>query len=321
LDSNIFFSYIIPTIGRRSLDVAVNSILNQNFDRAKFEVIVVNDSGQSLPFADWHAFPCVKMLNTNRSERSFARNSGAAISEGTYIAFLDDDDWILPGALESFWKLANQSPNAGWLYGGIRIVDEQGRALAEINSGLNGTSFSQIMGGAWAPLQASLIQSRAFFQVGGFNPLINGTEDEDLCRRISSIGDFANTTDVVACLFRGQTWNTSTNYRRAPEDTKYSRDLILSTPGIFQRLRSSANSSYWSGRVLRVYTSTLVWNLRRKRFFTFLSRLLYSFAFAALSIKYVFSREYWAGLTADHVPETLHFVMKKYEATERAKKI
>ena len=48
---------------------------------------------------------------------------------------------------------------------------------------------------------------------------------------------------------------------------------------------------------------------------------MYSFVFAALSVKYVFSREYWAGLTADHVPETLHFVMKKYEAMERAKKI
>lgn len=321
MDSNIFFSYIIPTIGRRSLDVAVNSVLNQNFDRARFDVIVVNDSGQSLPVAPWHDSRCVQIINTNKSERSFARNSGAAIAQGKYFAFLDDDDWILPGALESFWRLATQSPNGAWLYGGIRIVDEQGRALAEINSRLTGNCCSQILGGTWAPLQASVIQSRVFFQVGGFNPLICGTEDEDLCRRIASIGDFANTPDVVACLFRGQMWNTSTNYRRAPEDTKYSRDLILSTPGIFQRLRFSANSSYWSGRVLRVYLSTLVWNLRRKRFFTFLSRLLYSFVFAALSIRYIFSREYWAGLTADHVPETLHFVMKKYEATERAKKI
>ena len=233
LDSNIFFSYIIPTIGRRSLDIAVNSILNQNFDHAKFEVIVVNDSGQSLPFADWRAFPCVKMLNTNKSERSFPRNSGAAISQGTYIAFLDDDDWILPGALKSFWKLANKSPNAGWLYGGIRIVDEQGRALAEINAGLTGNCFSQILGGAWAPFKASVIQSRAFYQIGGFNPLINRTEDEDLCRRIASVGDFANTSDVVACLF------TRTNVEYIHElpaharGHKISRDLILSAPGIF----------------------------------------------------------------------------------------
>jgi hypothetical protein len=172
------------------------------------------------------------------------------------------------------------------------------------------------MGGAWAPLQASVIKSGAFFQIGGFNPLICGTEDEDLCRRIAYHGDFANTRDAVACLYRGRTWNTSTNYQRAPEDTKYSRDLIISKPKTFQRLRSSIDSSYWAGRVLRVCLSTLLWNLKKKRFFTALSRLSYSSVFFARSIKYLFSREYWAGLRVDHVPETLHVVMKNYEATD-----
>jgi len=313
LTSNIFISYIIPTIGRSSLQVAVKSVLEQNFQQAEFEVIVVNDSGNPLLKEDWHASPCVRIINTHKSERSFARNSGAAIAQGTYIGFLDDDDWILPGALESFWQLANQYPKAAWLYGGIRVVGEHGRALGEINSGLNGNCFSQIMGGAWAPLQSSIIQSRAFFEAGGFNPLICVTQDEDLCRRIASRGDFANTADVVACLYRGQTWKTSTNYLRAPEYTKYSRDLILSRPKTFQRFRSSTASGYWQGRVLRVYLSTLVWNLKKKHFFTALSRLLYTFAYLGLSINNLFSREYWAGLRADHVPESLHFVMKNYD--------
>ena len=297
--------------------MAVKSILEQDFPQAEFEVIVVNDSGHRLWKEDWHASPCVRVINTHKAERSFARNSGAAVALGTYLAFLDDDDWILPDALKSFWQLTNQYPNAAWLYGGIRIVDEQGKALGEINSRLKGNCFSQIMGGAWAPLQASIIQSRAFFKIGGFNPLISGTEDEDLCRRIASRNDFANTPDVVACLYRGRTWNTSTNYKRAPEDTKYSRNLIFSEPKTFQRLRSSVDSSYWSGRVLRVYLSTLVWNLRKKRFFTALSRLIYSSALLGLSIKYFFSRDYWAGLRADHVSETLHFVMKEHERKSR----
>jgi glycosyltransferase involved in cell wall biosynthesis len=321
LDSNMFFSYIIPTIGRRSVDIAVNSVLEQNFDRAKLEVIVVNDSGQSLPVADWHDAQCVRIINTHKSERSFARNSGAAVAQGTYLAFLDDDDWILPGALESFWQLANQYPNAAWLYGGIRIVDERDKELAEINSGLTGNCFSQIMGGAWAPIQASIIQARAFFESGGFDPQIGATQDEDLCRRIASRGDFANTPDVVACLYRGRTWSTSTPYQRAPEFTKYSRDLILSKPKTFQRLRSSVDSNYWSGRVLRVYLSTLVWNLKKKRFFTTLSRLLYSSAFLGLSIPHLFSHAYWAGLRADHVPESLHFVMQNKNRKSHVQKL
>jgi len=317
LASELFFSYIIPTIGRSSLEIAVNSVLSQEFSQGDFEVIVVNDSGSALPEAVWQTSPQVTVINTNRSERSFARNSGAAVARGRYLAFLDDDDWILPGSLSSFWDLANRFPNAAWLYGGIQIVDEQHKVLAEINSNLSGNCFAHIMGGAWAPLQASLIKSQAFFEIGGFNPLICGTEDEDLCRRTAYYGEFANTADIVACLYRGQTWTTSTNYLRAPEDTKYSRDLILSKPRAFQRLRSSVDSSYWSGRVLRVYFSTLVWNVRKRRFFAALSRLYYIFAFLMVSIRYLFSREYWAGLKADHAPETLHFVMKKHNGAVR----
>jgi glycosyltransferase involved in cell wall biosynthesis len=317
LTSDIFFSYIIPTIGRPSLDVAVASVLQQESPEGEFEVIVVNDSGSALPNAEWHLSPRVTVINTNQAERSFARNSGAAVARGSYLAFLDDDDWILPGALQSFWELANERPHAVWLYGGIRIVDEQGKALAEINSHLNGNCFSQIMGGAWAPLQASVIQSGAFFEAGGFNPLICGTEDEDLCRRIAFLGDFASTEDVLACLYRGQTWRTSTNYLRAPEDTKYSRDFILSMPYTFRRLRRSADSSYWHGRVLRVYLSTIPWNLKQQRVFTALSRLFAGCAFLAFSLKHLFSRQFWAGLRADHVPETLHFVMKDYNRRAR----
>ena len=313
MTSEIFFSYIIPTIGRRSLDAAVQSVLTQDFLHADFEVIVVNDSGSPLYKAAWHASPRVRIINTNKCERSFARNSGAAVARGRYLAFLDDDDWILPGALNSFWELANRYPNAAWLYGGIQIVDEQHQLLAEINSKLSGNCFAHIMGGAWAPIQASLIKSQAFFEIGGFSPFICGTEDEDLCRRTAYYGEFANTPHVVACLYRGQTWSTSTNYLRAPDDTKYSRDLILNKPGVFQRLASSADSSYVWGRVLRVYLSTISWNLKKRRFFTVASRLFHSLAVFALSIKYIFSSEYWAGVSAQHAKETLHFVMKEHE--------
>ena len=312
----IFFSYIIPTIGRESLNLAVDSVLSQKFSHAEFEVIVVNDSGSPLPKADWHNSPRVRIINTNRSERSFARNCGAAVANGKYLAFLDDDDWILPGALEEFWNLANQNPTAVWLYGGIRVVDEQITTLAEINSSLSGNCFAQIMGGAWAPIQSSLIQAHTFFDIGGFDPHICGTEDEDLCRRAAYHGDFANTSQLVACLFRGQTWNTSTNYLRAPEDVKVSRNLILSKPVAFQRFRASANTNYWHGRMLRVYLSTISWNLRNRKYITALSRLFYSLAAFALSSYRIFSSQYWSGLRAHHVPQTLHFVMEEYERKE-----
>ena len=51
-------------------------------EAADFEVIVVNDSGQPLPDMDWQHCPRVRVIDTNRRERSVARNTGAAIAQG-----------------------------------------------------------------------------------------------------------------------------------------------------------------------------------------------------------------------------------------------
>jgi glycosyltransferase involved in cell wall biosynthesis len=309
----IFCSFIIPTIGRSSLAKAVESVISQDWAVAKYEIIVVNDSGNELEIHSLPLIDQIYVIKTNKRERNFARNTGAALARGQYLWFLDDDDWLLPGALQSFWKLAHGHPKAVWLYGGIRIVDEDDHCIAERNSRHEGNCFAQILGGAWTPIQASMLKSQAFFQVGGFNPKIIGTEDEDLCRRLAYQGEFANTPEVVACLFRGQTWSTSTNYLRAPEDTKYSRDFVLSEPGAFTRLFQSSPESYWSGRICRVYLSTMAWNLTRKKLTIAISRLLYCLAALIRSGARIFSPNFWKGFRDHHAPGALHFIIQDYE--------
>jgi glycosyltransferase involved in cell wall biosynthesis len=309
----IFCSVIIPTIGRASLTRAVNSVLNQAFPADQLEVIVVNDSGQPLAETVWQVSDRVQVIITNRRERSVARNSGAAVARGRYIWFLDDDDWILPGALEAFARLAEQAPGAVWLSGSIQVVDEQGSCLAEVNAGLAGNCLAQIMGGAWAPIQASLIATNSFFEEGGYDPSITGTEDQDICRRLAMRGDFANTPAAVACLFRGINWDTSTDYLRAPEDTRRSRDRVIEYPGSFRRMMASAHDSYWHGRVAHVYLGLAAWHLRHRRFTQCLSRTVYGLAAFLSTGHHMINRSFWQAIRADHVPGTLHFIMQALE--------
>jgi hypothetical protein len=227
--------------------------------------------------------------------------------------FLDDDDWVLPGALDRFLRSSRQHENAIWLCGGLRIVDERENILGEQNFGLDGNCFAQIMGGAWAPLQSSMVRADAFFRSGGFNPFIVGTEDQDLCRRLALAGDFANVTGPVACLLRGQEWASSTNYMRAATDTRQSRDDVLSQPGSLKRLRMSAKEPYWYGRLIRVCFSTIRHNLERKQVLTACSRAIYTLAIALMASYRAFYREFWGGFVADHVPGTLHFIVKELE--------
>ncbi len=311
----MFCSVVIPTIGRTTLSRAVQSVLDQAFTQGDFEVIIVNDSGDALVTEEWKHVGHVRTINTNQRERCMARNAGAAVARGKYLWFLDDDDWILPNALNKFWSLASRSPDAQWLYGGVHIVDENSNVLAVRNSGFSGNCFAQIMGGAWAPIQSSIVKADAFFKVGGFNPAILGTEDLDLCRKISMVGEFANTDAAVACLYRGDQWSTSTNYFRAPVDTRLSRDELLDMPGALSRMHSSADSAYWQGRIVRIYLSTVNYNVQQRRFVKAVARSLLTATSILLAGAAIFSSSFWSGVRADHVPGSLHFIMLDLERT------
>jgi glycosyltransferase involved in cell wall biosynthesis len=321
----MFCSIIIPTIGRATLAHAVNSVLGQSLAEAAFEVIVVNDSGQALAPEAWQQAENVTILATNRRERSVARNSGAAAARGQYLYFLDDDDWLLPGALAAFWQLARQAPEAAWLHGGIRVMGdsrgenggENGRILSETNSGVQGACLAQIMGGAWVPIQSSIIRAGDFFAVGGYSPFVRGTEDQDLCRRIAAQGQLANTPTPVACLFRGADWQTSTDYGRAAEDTRLSRDEVVSQPGTFGNMMASAGTGYWYGRVVHIYLSLALWQWRQRRLFTAASRALYGGLALLRAAAYWLDPNFRQALRDHHVPGSLHFIQIGWEQSDR----
>ena len=280
---------------------AVNSVLDQKLSEGRFEVIVVNDSGRELPAAEWQQSPMLQVVSTWRRERCVARNTGAAIARGEYLLFLDDDDWLLPGALERLCLLAKQKSEAAWLYGSVRIVDEEDNCLARPFLGMDGNCFTQTMAGEWIPLQASAIRSNAFFAVGGFDPHLAAAEDVDLARRIAHLGDFACTANDLACVQRGATWVTSSDWARHNENSRRAREGILNSTDTLTRMLKSAPSPYWHGRIVRAYWSSALWNIQHRDVFTAIGRGalgLWSFALAG---RYVAARSFWRATGRAHV--------------------
>ena len=119
-------STVIPTFHREELVArAVNSVLEQLPDRDNFEIIVVNDAGIPLQEAEWQKSPLVTVVNTNHCERSVARNVGAALAEGEWLHFLDDDDYVLPGAYAALYDVA-KTGSCVWIYGSYKRVSGKG---------------------------------------------------------------------------------------------------------------------------------------------------------------------------------------------------
>lgn len=88
-----FVSVIIPTYNRlRLLQEAVDSVLSQTYDN--FELIIVDD-GSTDGTDRWARALGKKAVYTRLAHTGFpgrARNRGAELSRGPYLAFLDSDD-------------------------------------------------------------------------------------------------------------------------------------------------------------------------------------------------------------------------------------
>jgi len=288
----ILCSTIIPTVNRPTLARAVNSVLQQQLDDDAWEVIVVNDSGSPLPEANWQKSPFVTVVNTNRCERSAARNVGAALAKGKFLHFLDDDDYILPGAYEALSQVA-QSSACCWVYGGYRTVDDQEVLVSEIRPLVSGNLFALFVVGEAVPLGASWIRRGVFYQAGCFDSSLIVTEDRDLGRRIAFLGDICGTKEIVAC-FRVVHRTTTTGWSEADVADRLGREKALDLHGALARMQDSVRGNTpMRGRGCRAYVASAMVNLRTGNYLKVVSRLLFCARLAGL---YAFTPGFWRGM-------------------------
>lgn len=288
-------STIIPTIGRDTLSRAVHSVLDQPYAADEWEVIVVNDSGKPLPDAEWQHSHRVRVINTNRRERCIARNTGAAIALGRYLHFLDDDDYMLPGALDCLAGLTQAHPDAALLYGGTRIVNRNGDKLGDYTVDFSGYCAVMVFA-KWVPMLATLYQARGFFDIGGFDAsFAAGAEDIKLTRHIASEHSMAGSQQIVAVAAVGE-YGSSTDWARNQFFYRLASERLLKESGMFSRLRRSATTPYWHGRFVRIYLASCGWNMRNKHISTALTRGAQVMAGMALTLPWTLQKDYWRAL-------------------------
>jgi glycosyltransferase involved in cell wall biosynthesis len=296
-----FCSVIVPTVGRTTLARAVDSVLSQHFPHDGFEVVVVNDSGNPLPPHAWQQSPQVRVISTHLRKQVVARNAGAAVASGRYLLFLDDDDWLLPDTLHYFSMMASKHCTAGCLFGSFELVDDNGSVLAHRCLQTSGNVSIQLLSGYWMQVAAVMVRSDVYFAAGGFSPLFRISEEIDLFNRIAMCEDFAGQDRVVAHIHRGQSWTTSVDYSEMFEYNRLARDRSLSISHSFARLRQSAGkSSYWHGRIVRLYFVSMLWNWRRKRrLYIGTSRGLFALRGLATAWVHLLSKDFWRAVRQD----------------------
>lgn len=134
-ESTPLVSVIIPTYNRTNIRRSVESVLSQDYE--KLEVIVVDDNA-NLPkhrnavrnaLLDYINEGKISIIyNDKNSGGAISRNNGILACKGEYIAFLDDDDWYLPGKITKQVR-ALQSTDAAMAYCWSRGEDSEGNIV------------------------------------------------------------------------------------------------------------------------------------------------------------------------------------------------
>jgi glycosyltransferase involved in cell wall biosynthesis len=158
-------SAIIPVHdGARYLAEAIGSVLAQ--DHRPLEVIVIDDGSTDESAAVAAAFgPPVRVASQERQGAGAARNHGATLARGEWLAFLDADDCWLPDKLSRQLAVPAADPGVEIVFGAVEYfyspeLDEAARARLQCPPGVR-----------TGPLSSSLLVRReAFARTGGFDP-------------------------------------------------------------------------------------------------------------------------------------------------------
>jgi glycosyltransferase involved in cell wall biosynthesis len=203
-------SVVLPTHRRIPyIEQTLRSVRAQSFDR--WELIVVNDG---WPDSDELAAlldggPRERLIESVRpgSGIARARNCGLAAATGRFVAFLDHDDLWSEEHLASLVQALDGKPDAVGSYGRIRFIDGSGCELAPPAGGP--TSYNEILAGGTRPTINSLLFRRAELQgMGGFDPLLEPSDDIDVIFKIGLQGPFVFAPEPVVSYRRHES-NTS----------------------------------------------------------------------------------------------------------------
>lgn len=196
-------SVVIPLYNKRSTIVrAVRSVLSQSATVA--EIIVIDDGsgdeGAELVATEFG--DSVRIVRQANAGVSAARNAGVWLSTSKWIAFLDADDFWLPGHIEAFAAEAGRSPSMtiwGSAYFaedefGIRTIRRLPDNLLTISGAIN---YFECCAEGRLPYQtSSVVASRsALMAVGGFPLGVRSGEDLITWARLACLGEARYSAD------------------------------------------------------------------------------------------------------------------------------
>ena len=182
---------IIPTCNRAHfLGETLDSVLGQTVPPT--QVIVVNDgSTDSTPDLLRRYGERIEVIEQENSGRARAVNRAMALVRGEYLWIFDDDDIAVPQSLERHLAVLEAHPEVDFTYAGCVIIQSHPDGRVEHKGPLpmpdvpEDEMFSRMLEQNFMQLQAMLVRTRCYREIGLFDPRLNLCDDYDINLRLT----------------------------------------------------------------------------------------------------------------------------------------
>jgi hypothetical protein len=198
-------SAIITTYNRADfVGQAIRSAQEQRLpDGSTVEVIVVDDESTDATPEVVRQFQSVRYVRQTNRKEGAARNTGAAAAHGTYLAFLDSDDYWLPGKLAGDVARFGRSDRPALVYSRAMNVDTQDRPLGSRRLATpEGDVFWALARESFVPMSSVAVRAEAFQECRGFNEdrELSGTADWELWLRMAARWPVGFADQTATCI-------------------------------------------------------------------------------------------------------------------------
>lgn len=177
-----FISVLIPTYNRaRYLADAISSALSQEYEN--FEVVVVDDGStdETAETARSLSDPRLRYVIKEHSGAPATRNRCIAEAKGDFVLWLDSDDRLLPGVLQTYANTLKTCPSADVVYGDLEITDTSFTPTHSLKYpdwfGHNQELLAHLFMKNAVPNPGTLVRKACYQAVGGYDESFRRAHD------------------------------------------------------------------------------------------------------------------------------------------------
>jgi len=217
-------SIITPSYNQGSfIEETILSVLNQKYSNLEYFVIDGGSTDNTVEIIKKYESQITYWISEKDKGQTHAINKGLAKATGDIIAYINSDDYYLPGSFHLVAEEFLKRPNADIIHGICRYVNERGDKIGQQLASI--TRFDEIIDlwGVWWKgrnfVQPEVFWTKkAFANIGYFNEKLYYVMDYEYWLRIlKNTGEVATINQELTCFRRTETQKSNHSKKVADE--------------------------------------------------------------------------------------------------------